>query len=68
MTRKRFVRIAGALVLAMFVTGGVFAADRAIMERLGSARGTLVAAALTGFVFFVTSVTLLEWSERRRRG
>jgi hypothetical protein len=65
MRRERSARFVVVLVLALLLVAGIIAADRAIMGRLGVARGTLVAAVLTGFVFFVVSVLSLEWMERR---
>jgi hypothetical protein len=60
------MRLAVILGLAALLVAVVAAADRALVEHLGPARGTLVAAVLTGVVFFVTSVTCLEWTERRQ--
>jgi hypothetical protein len=66
MMPKRATRIAVILVLAALLVWAAAEADRAIVAHLGPERGILVAAVLTGAVFFVTSVTCLEWAERRQ--
>jgi hypothetical protein len=60
--------IAGFAVAGVLVAAGTAWAYQAIVARWGAdPRGTLIAAATVGIVFFISMNLLLAWDERRRR-
>jgi hypothetical protein len=68
MTRKRAVTIVGLSVLGVVVIAATATAYRAAIEHWeGDPRGTLIAAAIVGISFFVSMVSMLSWTETRRR-
>ena len=68
MPRTRAALIASLVVLGLFLTGGTAVVYRTIVERWGGdPRGTLIAAATVGILFFISMNLLLAWDERRRR-
>jgi hypothetical protein len=68
MTRGRKVLLMGLVILGASAVIATAVAYRAIIERWqGDPRGTLIAAATVGASFFVSTVLLLAWDDRRRR-
>ncbi len=68
MTGQRKVLVLGLLVLGACLVVATALAYRAVIERReGDPRGTLIAAATVGVSFFVSTVCLLAWDDRRRR-
>jgi hypothetical protein len=67
MRRGRRALLLGLIVLSAIAVIATAAAYRTIVERWqGDPRGTLIAAATVGVSFFVSTVLLLAWDDRRR--
>jgi hypothetical protein len=68
MARKRTKTVVGLMILGILLVGATGTAYRAIIERWeGDPRGSLIAAAVVGLVFFVSMLSMLSVSERRQR-
>jgi hypothetical protein len=68
MERKRTKTVVGLTILGMLLVGATATAYHAIIERWeGDPRGSLIAAAVVGLIFFVSMISMLSMSERRQR-
>ncbi len=66
MTRRKQGIVAGASVLGAFVVVGTGLVYRAFIDRWeGEVRAPLIAAAMAGIAFFVSTLLVLSWEERR---
>jgi hypothetical protein len=68
MSRSRTALIFSLFVIGAFLVVATALAYRAIVEQWGpDPRGTLIAAATVGILFFISMNLLLAWDERRRQ-
>ena len=66
MTRRKWRRYLGLSVLGAFVVVGTGTLYRAFIDRWeGDLRAPLIAAAMAGIAFFVSTLLTLSWVERR---
>jgi len=66
MTRRTRGRVLGLSVVGAFVVVGTGLVYRAFVDRWeGDVRAPLIAAAMAGIAFFVSTVFTLSWVERR---